>query len=612
MYIREKKTKTTPVLQLVSGERGHDGRVRQHIILSLGNVPIPDELRKTIAHEVENRMNGYQRLMPLDPAIAEWVDFILKKLRDENKLPPVKHLEQSRPPDKVINGVAFEQIEHENGTSLGPLLPLESAWNSLGISEFLKERKFSSRQINSAKISIFNRLLDPDSENALLSWAGTTALNEVLGERIELSGEDRFYRVSDKLLLCRDELEAHLRKREQSLFNLNRTLVLYDLTNSYFEGQAAANPKARRSANSKEKRSDCPLLSVGLVLDGEGFVLTHKVFSGNIHDCRTIESAISELQSVSGDDARPLVVLDGGIATDANLEYLTEHGFDYVVNGKRVTRQKFAADFLELDRFHKVGERDDKAPVLVRRLESENEHILLCRSDERKKKEDAIVSKTEEKFLAELEKLQLRIGKDDGKLHLTEGSETVNRNIGRICARYTRASKFYTVEFIHKSLCLSWRRNDEEYQADSELHGCYHLRCSRKTLADDAVWHIYITLTKVESAFRLLKSDLGLRPFFHYTEDRCDGHIWITVLAYHLLRWVEYSLQVAGSKLSWQALRKTLATHCYSSIIIPADDGKIRHLRKPGRPDELQRSIYSLLGIDLKKLPVRNTIFKKM
>jgi hypothetical protein len=127
MYIREKKTKTTPVLQLVSGDRGHDGKVRQHIILSLGNVPIPDELRKTIAHEVENRLNGYQRLLPLDLAIAEWVDFILKKLKDENKLLPVKHLEQSRSSAQVINGVQFEQIDHENGTLLGPLLPLESA-----------------------------------------------------------------------------------------------------------------------------------------------------------------------------------------------------------------------------------------------------------------------------------------------------------------------------------------------------------------------------------------------------------------------------------------------------------------------------------------------------
>lgn len=228
---------------------------------------------------------------------------------------------------------------------------------------------------------------------------------------VELGGEDRFYRISDKLLSCRDALEAHLRGREKELFNLSRTIVLYDLTNSYFEGQAAVNPKARRSANSKENRSDCPLLSVGLVLDGEGFVLTHKVFNGNLHDSKSMVSAVQELQNLRGDGSRPLAVLDGGIATAGNLDYLTEHGFDYVVNGKRSTRQKFAADVLELDRFHKVGERDDKVPVLVRRLKSEDEHVLLCRSGERKKKEDAIVSKTEEKFLAALEKLKLRAGK---------------------------------------------------------------------------------------------------------------------------------------------------------------------------------------------------------
>ena len=165
MYIREKKTKTTPALQLVRGQRDHNGKVRQQIILSLGNVPIPDELRKTIAHEVENRMNGYQCLRPL-----------------------------------------------------------EAAWKSLGMSEFLDEHKFSPRQINAVKISIYNRLIDPVSENSLLSWAETTALNELLGEHIELSGEDRFYRASDKLLACQDNLEIHLRERERELFNLNRQL----------------------------------------------------------------------------------------------------------------------------------------------------------------------------------------------------------------------------------------------------------------------------------------------------------------------------------------------------------------------------------------------------
>ena len=611
MFIREKKTKSTTILQLVRSERGADGKVRQQIILSLGEIKVPDDLRKTVAHEVEYRMNGYSRLETLDYEVGKLVDAIISRLESENKLPPLIHQEIDSSTAPGFCGMWCNQIEHENGTQLGPLLPLLKAWEYLGLSEFFQERKFRPRQIRSMQISIFNRLIDPGSENDLLNWGATTALNELLGERLELGGEDRFYRISDKLLACREALELHLRDRERELFNLNRTIVLYDLTNSYFEGQAAANPKARRSVNSKENRSDCPLLSVGLVLDGEGFLLTHKVFNGNLNDSKAMVAAVQNLQQLSNDGSRPLVVLDGGIATAANLAYLTEHGFDYVVNGKRTTRQKFAADFLELDQFHKVGERDDKAPVLVRRLESETEHVLLCRSNERKKKEDAIVSKTEEKFTEALEKLRKRISKKDGKLHLNKGAETVNRNLGKICGKYTRAAKFYTIEYRQENRDLSWCRNDNEYRADSELHGCYHLRCSRQTLTDDEIWHIYITLTKVESAFRLLKSDLGLRPFFHYTEDRCDGHIWITILAYHLLHWIEYSLKLSGYEAGWRKVRRLLSTHCYSTLIIPSPDGVIRRIRKPGRPDERQRLIYDVLGIKLDTLPVRTNVFRR-
>lgn len=612
MYIREKKTRTTTVLQLVHGERRHDGKVCQRIILSLSNLRIPDELRKTISHEVESRMDGYQRLMPLDVEVAELVDIILGRLESAGKLSPLAHNELRGAREKVLDGVMPDDIEHGNGTMLGPLLPLESAWNSLGISEFLKRHKFSQRQINSAKISIFNRLIDPASENELLSWTRTTALDELLGEHIELSGEDRFYRVSDKLLACREELETHLRNREQELFNLSRTIVLYDLTNSYFEGEAAGNAKARRSANSKEKRTDRPLVSVGLVLDGEGFPLGHKIFPGNMHDCRSLVEAVGDLHKICNDGSMPMVVLDGGIATDENLAYLRGKGFDYVVDGKRTVRQKFAADFLETDCFHKVGEREDKAPVLVRRIESERDVTLLCRSGERKKKEDAILSRTEEKLIGALEKLRARIGRKDGKLHMKKGAETVNRNIGKICGRHTRAAKFYAIDYDHDSRTISWWRDDEKYQTDTELHGCYHLLCSRKQLSDDAIWHIYITLTKVESAFRLLKSDLGLRPFFHYTEGRCDGRIWLTILAYHLLRWVEHSLNAADCRLSWKATRRLLATHCYATMLIPTSDGKVRHLRKPGRPDERQRAIYKRLRINCSALPTRTSIFKKM
>ena len=288
MFIREKKTRYATVLQLVRSGRGADGKVRQQIILSLGELKIPDDLRKTVAHEVEYRLSGYSRLEALDYEVGKLVDTIIGRLGNENKLPPLAYQEVGLSTVPSSGGILYGHVEHENGTQPGPLLPLLKAWESLGLSDFFKEHGFRPRQIRSAQISLFNRLLDPGSENDLINWASTMALNELLGERVELGGEDRFYRISDKLLSCRDALEAHLRGREKELFNLSRTIVLYDFTNSYFEGQAAANPKARRSANSKENRSDCPLLSVGLVLDGEGFVLTHKVFNGNLHDSKSM------------------------------------------------------------------------------------------------------------------------------------------------------------------------------------------------------------------------------------------------------------------------------------------------------------------------------------
>jgi len=613
MFIREKKTKSTPVLQLVENRRDQYGKVRQKIIVSLGNVPIPDEYRREIAKEVENRLHGYQRLLPVDYNVGKWVDYILKKIKETNALPPVTCREIEYDGSSIIDGVLIDEIDHERETTLGPVLALNKAWESLEIDQFLRDKKFSDRQLNSAKINIFNRLIDPCSENELINWAETTALDELLGENISLSGEDRFYRVSDKLLAVQGELEKYLRDKEADLFNLDRVYLLYDLTNSYFEGEAKRNPKAKRSANSKEKRSDRPLLSVGMVLDREGFVITHKVFDGNMHDCRTLVRSVKDLQLQCGDEEnKPVIIVDGGIATQKNLAYLRANGFDYIVNGKRTTRKNFAEDFYNIDAFEKISGRDGKIKkhIYVRRIEEPEESIVLCRSEDRKKKEDAMVSKIEERFLNELAKLQRRIRKKDAKLHLDKDGSVVNRVIGRHTAKYSRAAKYYNVEYNAQTHELIWTRNDALYEQDEQLHGCYYLRSTKKNLSNDDIWKIYITLTKVENGFRLLKSDLGLRPFYHHTEERCEGHVWITILAYHLLCWIEQTMKLNCYNVTWRAVRRMLQTHCYSTIIVPTKNGVVRHTRKPGRPDERQRLIYDLLGVDCSKLPIKKNIFK--
>lgn len=607
MYFREKNTKNGRLLQLVRGSRSLDGKVRQQVILSLGGCWVPDVHRHDVARFVDAAVSGQTELFPASPEVACWVDMILDRMKAEGKLELARKMVSRALPDgSAADGVLVDKVTHGDMRLLGVLLPLRRAWEALGITEFLLGCGMPARRIKAAQACVFNRLVDPCSEHELPSWLETVALDELLDARFSSFGKEIFYRAGDDLLECSARLGMHLREREASLFGLGNTILLYDLTNSYFEGECCSNPKARRSKNSKENRTDCPLLSVGLVLNREGFPIVHKVFAGNTGDSRTLLDVVGELRAESGDTGRPTVVLDGGIATAANLALLLANNYDYVVNGKRTTRRNFAEDFAGTGGFRAVQGRDDKKPVFVKRLCAEHEVTLLCRSDDRKAKEDAMVSKTEERYLEAMGKLAARIEKGDGRLHLDapEGVTHVNQCIGRIASRYTRASKFYSATYDEKGRKLSWTRDDGKYRADAALHGCYHLRTSRMDLSDDEIWLIYIMLTNVETAFHLLKGELGLRPFYHWKEERCDAHIWITVLAYHILRWTEYSLRLAGIESTWMEVRRLLQTHCYATITMPCKSGREYLVRRPGKPDERQMLIYKALDIDTAALPV--------
>lgn len=614
MFFREKKTKNGYLLQLVENKRDSTGKVKQHIIVSLGGCSVPDEYRKAVAIEITHRMNGYQRFLPVDdPAVSDWTRLVLNRIEDAGKLPGVTFIQTESNGKEYLEDICINKVEHEHGVELGPSLVLQQAWQSLELDDFLKKQKFSTDQIITAKVSIFNRLIEPCSENELVNWVATTALGDLLNIETGTWGEDRFYRISDKLLDTKKSLEKHLRQKECSLFNLDRTILLYDLTNSYFEGSATDNKLAQRSVNSKEKRSDCPIISVGIVLDAAGFVITHKVFPGNMHDCPTLLRAVAGLEKIAGGNSRPVVVVDGGMASEKNLKALLDKGYDYVVNGKRQKRIKFAEDFIDKNMFKRVeGRNENKStrPVFVRKIKNENETVVLCRSDGRRDKEDAIQDSAERKLIDGIEKLDARIRRNDPKLKLSKGPALVNRIIGRLTSRTTRASKLYIIDYNHDDRELVCTRKEKEWSKNRQLHGCYHLRCSID-LPEQELWKLYITLTRVEDAFRHMKSDLGLRPFHHQKALRCESHIWITILAYHLLRWIEYSLYLSGYNCTWRTLRRRLQTHCYATIIVPTTTNLVHHTRKAGKPDDVQKMIYSLLGIDLTNLPVKRRTYQQ-
>jgi hypothetical protein len=230
-------------------------------------------------------------------------------------------------------------------------------------------------------------------------------------------------------------------------------------------------------------------------------------------------------------------------------------------------------------------------------------------SDGRRDKEDAILDGAERKLLDGLHQLQARVLRADPRLKLDRGSALVNRALGRLTARTSRASKLYTVTYEHDVRRLQWSRREQDWAQARELHGCYHLRTSLD-LSDEQTWKLYMTLTRVEDSLKMMKAELGLRPFRHHTEQRCRAHVWITILAYHLLRWVEYTLELSGYQGTWRTIRRLLKTHGCSTVIVPTEEGLVHHTRRPGRPNDTQRLIYSLFGIDCKKLPIRKRTYR--
>lgn len=590
MYFRIKKTKTTPALQLVHSFRNKEGDPRQKVLLSFGNIDIPKELWKPIVEEVENIIHNTLTLFPPKREIKEWAEKIVSILQNNGNYSFVSG--KSSVSEEIV--VDPSDIYVENVRELGPELVAKKAFESLGLDEILCEEGFSSIQIRNAKLTLINRICEPVSEHALPEWIKTTALEDLFQTELRKVGDDRFHRISDKLFSKKETIEKKLSEKEQDLFNLDRSIYLYDLTNTYFEGIMKKNELALRG-HSKEKRTDAPLVSCGLVLDKEGFIIQHKVYRGNIGETKTLEKVLDELSE--NNNIKPTIIMDSGISSKANIEMIKEKGFDYITVGKRPSRNAYKEIFQDLNTFRKISTKTKENDLLIKTFEKDDERMVACISETRKKKEEAILSNNEKKYLTDLEKLQKSIatGRIKDKIKIL-------KKLGRLEEKYSRSSRYYEVNYDEK--VITFLRKDSKYETAMDMSGGYLIKTSRKDLFDEQIWKLYIMLTKVETSFRTLKSQLGLRPIYHQTKKRCKGHIFLTILAYHLLHWIEIKLKRNKSLMSWRTARRILQTHCYQTIVIPAKNGNIIRIRKPSRPDVSQTEIYRSLGIDLKKLHI--------
>jgi len=517
MFFRLKTTRSGQVLKLIESYRDDTAKPRHRSVVSLGNAPIAREEWKPIAKAVEDRLYGREALLQreLSATQAGWVDRIVRQIASEGRWHPFPSPSDE---EEVIDGVRASAVSHTDTAELGPELLGWEIWKRLSMPELLGTLGFNRSQSQAAAVSVINRLADPTSEHSLLDWYRRTGLPELMGNNLRGAGDDRFYRVSDLLLARQGDIERHLRERQSSLFNLERTVLLYDLTNTHFEGVCRQNPKAKRGAN-KQKRNDCAQVVVGMVFDQYGFEMAHKVFEGSLNDSKSLVEMIGELQrAMTPGGEKPLVVMDAGVATRKNLRLLREHGFGYLANDSRGQRGKYVEAFRSQEGFHVVKGRDGKAPVWVRLIDepqtddsedSATERLVLCKSQPRGEKEQAIVSNAERRLLDALGKLAKRV--ENGRL---KSRSKIEQAIGRVRAQHPRAARFYQIvlEDGDNGLRITWTRNEQRLAQAGDLWGCYVLRTDENTLNEHELWQLYISLTQAENGFKALKTDLGLRP----------------------------------------------------------------------------------------------------
>ena len=437
--------------------------------------------------------------------------------------------------------------------------------------------------------SIIGRMAHPASEWATWDWLKTrSALGELIDYDFGTMPHTRLYRASDELMAHRQALENRVFCSVQTLFALEETVALYDLTNTYFQGGMAGNAKAKRG-RSKEKRSDCPLITLGLVLDRSGFVRRSQSFEGNVSEGGTLAGMLSGLGAPVG----ALVILDAGIATEDNIAWLVKNGYRYLAVRRGGARQFDEAQSISI-------ETASGDPLKLQKVVSEDgkEVCIYCHSPGREKKELGMLERFGQQFENALQKIAEGLTKPRSE----KKHDKILERIGRLKQKSHGASQHYTIRLATDEsgkivTGLTWEKIP--VAGTMATHpGVYCLRSSETAWSEETLWRTYTMLTDLESVFRSLKSELGLRPIFHSKEDRADGHLFITVLAYQCVQVIRRKLKHAGIHDSWASLREILLGQCRITASFQRKNGGTLNVRKSSLAEPDLLKIYRALGIN--------------
>jgi len=599
MYIRQTKTSNSAsgesylTFRLVASVR-IGKQVRQCTRLNLGrHFSLPKAEWPVLCTRLESLLSGQQDLTPV--AVSQHIEVLAQRYYSQlvTRKSEASALDSDIASDKSAASdyqeVDVQSLELVQPRSVGVEHAGLQALIKLGLPEILERVGLNGIQRSCALGSIIGRMAAPGSELSTWNWLRErSSLGELLEVDFEGVALSQLYRASDLLVRHRDSIEQQLFGRITELFTLPTTVTLYDLTNSYFEGEMAGNRQAKRG-RSKEKRSDCPLVTLGLVLDGSGFIRRSRVFDGNVSEATTLEGMLTGLNA----PAEAVVIMDRGIATEANIAWLVAHHYRYLVVNRELSRQ-----FDDNQPVVTTKTASDETIRMQRVLSEDGKEVrLYCHSEKRAEKEDGISARFMERFEEGLAKLAEGLTKP----RCEKRYEKLAERIGRLKERCHGIGQHYTVtltpdESGTKAQALTWEKTP--VNGSMVTHpGVYCLRSNEIGWDETMLWQTYTMLTDLEAVFRSLKSELGLRPIYHQTAERTEGHLFITVLAYQAVQVLRKQLKDRNKSCSWVRLREILSVQQRVTATFQQRGGNTLHIRKATVAEAKLKEIYGIFKI---------------
>lgn len=587
--------------RLVESYRDANNYIRHRTIVTAGFIDhfTADELI-FIQKNITDRVNGKPILLVQDADLhlLEYADELyLKALKD-------KKVDAKIDPNKDMACVDLNSLEHPDAKEFGSEWLGFQALKQLKIDSFLLEQKWSDEKIQLAMTQIISRAVFPASENKTSKWiAENSSICELTGYPIEKITKDKLYQSALDLYAVKDDLEQFLSKKTDELFDIQDTIYLYDLTNTYFEG-TKKNSDLAQFGRSKEKRSDAKLVVLAVVVNLEGFLKYSNIYQGNMTDCKTLSQMIDNLKVASGlTNQKSLIVFDAGIATQENLDMVVAKGYDYVcVNRIKPVNYDLKVEIPIIiydSKNQKISlnqiELHPKKPTKNQETIAHDFCMYKVKSDFKAMKERSMNVKFRERFELELQKLALGITKKSG----IKTQEKVQQKIGRLKEKYPSIAPNFTITCTPDQdktniVNIEWKVNETAVKKEKE-QGIYFLKTSLKDKDEATIWKIYNALREVETTFRTLKTDLDLRPIYHKNDNATIAHLHLGLLGYWIVNTIRHQLKTKKINHDWKEILRISSTQKLVTTSIVDDQENTIFITKCSQPNPKLQEIYQVL-----------------